>query len=189
MRGEEGEWRAVEIVPADACEVLGVEILAGGGVVREDGVAGLLEVVVAECACWGAFGGEDDGNGAEEVVVGGIEGVEFRGGGESVSEDALAAEGGVVIAGVVGGVVCGGMGEEVEELQAGGLGEVGVVGVEGEIEVSVRGVDGVDFGGEIPELAVVGVANRADAGEEGFRGGGRGWGGGDEGYAVSMELG
>ena len=157
--------------------------------VREDWVAGLLEVVVAERACWGAFSCEHDRDGAEEVVVGGIEGVQFGGGGETIGENALSAEVGVVIAGVVGGVVCGGMGKEVEELEAGGLGEVGVVGVEGEIEVSVRGVDGVDFGGEVPELAVVGVANRADAGEEGFHGGGRGWGGGDKGYAVGMELG
>ncbi len=54
---------------------------------REDGVAGLTEVVVAECAGGGPFGCEDDGDGAEEVVKCRVEGVEFLGGGESVGEN------------------------------------------------------------------------------------------------------
>ena len=52
--------------------------------------------------------------------------------------------------------------EAVEQLQAGWVGEVGVVCVWGEIVVRVGGVDGVGFGGEVPERAVVGGADVGD---------------------------
>ena len=131
--------------------------------VRQDRVAGLMEVVVAECTGWGTLGCEDDGDGAEEAVVGGVEGVQLGGRSEAVGEGALAAEGGVVVPRVIGRVVGGGVREKVKELEAGGLSEVGVVGVQREVEVGVGGVDGVDFRGEVPELAVVSIADGADA--------------------------
>ena len=61
--------------------------------------------------------------------------------------------------------------------------------MQGEVEVGVGGVDGVGFGGEVPELAVVGVADWADGCEERFGGGGGRRGRRDEGYAVRLKLG
>ena len=75
-----------------------------------------------------------------------------------------------------------------EELEAGGFGEVGVVGVEGEGEVGISCVDWVGFRSEVPEGAVVCVADGADVGEEGFGGGGGRGDIRDEGYAVGLEL-
>ena len=71
---------------------------------REDGVAGVGESGVEECSAGGAFGGEDDGDCGEGVVVRCVEGVEFQGCGEAVAECAFAAEGRHVVAWGVGGV-------------------------------------------------------------------------------------
>jgi len=54
----------------------------------------------------------------------------------------------------------------VEELQAGWVGEVGCVSVEREREVGVCCVDGLGFGGEVPETAVLCWADERDAFEE-----------------------
>lgn len=53
--------------------------------------------------------------------------------------------------------------EAVEELKAGWVGEVGCVGVQAEGEVRVCCVDGLDFGSEIPESAILGWADERDA--------------------------